>query len=77
MQTKKEWITVELNKNSGHNMVELLTNSSKFLQYYSKLLTEYNERKNYYIENGYKIIQDEPDKFMFVAEKTYDINENE
>jgi len=58
-------------------MVELLTNSSKFLQYYSKLLTEYNERKNYYIENGYKIIQDEPDKFKFVVEKTYDINENE
>lgn len=58
-------------------MVELLTNSSKFLHYYLKLLTEYNERKNYYVEKGYRIIQDEPDKFKFVAEKSFDIDEIE
>ncbi len=71
MREETRWVTVELNKNSGHNMIEILTNSSKFLQYYTKLLKEYDDTKQSYINDGYKIIQEEPDKFKFVAEKKF------
>lgn len=76
MSKTTRWITVELNKNSGFNMIEILNNSSKFLLYYSRLLEEYNESKQSYIDDGYKIIQEEPDKFKFVAEKTFYNNDD-
>jgi len=77
MKETTKWVTVELNKNSGLNMFEILTNSSKLLQYYSRLITEYNDTKQYYLNEGYKIIQEEPDKFKFVAEKKYMVNDDE
>jgi hypothetical protein len=77
MREETRWVTVELNKKSGHNMIEILTNSSKFLQYYTKLLKEYDDTKQSYTNDGYKIIQEEPDKFKFVAEKKFTYNDEE
>lgn len=77
MREETRWVTVELNKNSGHNMIEILTNSSKFLQYYTRLLKEYDDTKQSYINDGYRIIQEEPDKFKFVAEKKFIYNDEE
>ncbi len=71
MHEETRWVTVELNKNSGNNMMDILNNSSKFILYYTRLLKEYEECKKSYVNDGYKIIQEEPDKFRFVAEKKF------
>lgn len=77
MREETRWVTVELNKNSGYNMMEILINSSKLLQYYARIFKEYEETKQSYIDDGYRIIQEEPDKFKFVAEKKFTYNDEE